>query len=78
MWGRERWIYRFDVYVDQLAILVPSKPRGGAVYGRVWSQPVNGLGTVGHNVDFNEELQKRILASVDSFVNDYLAANPKR
>jgi len=77
MWEPSIWVYRFDVYVNQAAVTVPARA-GGIVFARLWAPPYPGLGTAGHNFDFNEVLQKAVLAKVDSFLNDYLAANPRQ
>lgn len=65
---------KIDVHVDELAQLLRKKP--SYVYARIWDgEGAGGIGLL-PKADFEAAILPNILAAIDAFVNDYLAANP--
>ena len=65
-------IFDYSINVDLIEIVTPFT--GGTAFATVWE--TGEAGSVGLN-NINQ-IQPRINSLVDRFINDYLAANPKR
>jgi hypothetical protein len=68
--SRGLYLFSIDVQLLQLVTLA----RGSRVVGCIWIH--NDIGIVG--IDNISKIRPRLADLVDKFINDYLAANPKR